>query len=159
MKYKKIIGLGAICFVIVFAIAILITISLEDIIGDQQERNYKRFVTNVDGLTNTFRQPVEECVANMEFENNVCIKETIAEYQIQFSTLIKLFGYENYIDELYQYWEADLRYWHEVKKLETELAENPELQNQEIQRLEKIRQDNINARLDASFAEKIESGQ
>lgn len=104
MKSFKIISLGAICFVIVFVIAILVASSLSGVIGDQQERNYSRFVQNVDGLTNTFRGPTEECaVKEFEQKDHNCIVAVDEEYRAQFSSLIKLFGYNSHIQELYLY--------------------------------------------------------
>jgi hypothetical protein len=157
MKPTKIIVL-VVCIAVALGIAMIVTVSLGEVLENQQERNYNRFVTNVDGLTNTFRQPVEECVQQTEFTENDCIKKTVKEYQIQFGTLIKLFGYEQHIEELYKYWEADLRYWYEMKKLK-DFEQNSELSSQGIQSLEEYRQKNINARLDSGFAQKIESGQ
>ncbi|MDH3676939.1 MAG: hypothetical protein OEQ12_01400, partial [Nitrosopumilus sp.] len=85
MKSFKIIALGSVCFIVVFIVAVLLAISLGDIIGDQNERNYSRFVQNVDALTNTFREPVEECAKKtIEGQDNDCIIAVDEEYRIQF---------------------------------------------------------------------------
>ena len=38
------------------------------------------------------------------------------EYRIQIGSLIKLFEYESHMQELYQYWQADLQFWYDTKK-------------------------------------------
>ena len=154
----KIISLGAICFVIVFAIAILVASSLSGVIGDQQERNYSRFVQNVDGLTNTFRVPVEECAVK-EFEQNDhnCIVVVDEEYRVQFGSLIKLFGYESHIQELYLYWQADLQFWYDSKKAELEYFENPNQLDIELKKISDVREKSVIARMQSDFATSVES--
>ena len=160
MKHAKIIGLGAVCFVIVLGIAMLVASSLGDILENQQERNYNRFVSNVDGLTNTFRHQVEECAQKqVESNDDDCIKSVIAEYQVQFGTLIKLFGYEVYLEKLYRYWQADLQYWYDLKKIELQYSDNPKLLESEIKRISEIREKSVNARLQPELATRVESGQ
>ena len=93
------------CIVIVFSTTFIISHFLGDLLGQQRERNYQRFVQNVDGLTETFHQPVEDCATkDLENKDKECIKKLEDEYKVQFSSLIKLFGYESHIQELYQYW-------------------------------------------------------
>lgn len=124
---------------------------LGDVLGKQGERNYQRFVQNVDGLTETFHQPVEDC-ATKELENNdiECIKKLEDEYRVQFGSLIKLFGYESHIQELYQYWQADLRFWYEVKKIEIQ-NQGSESKLIEINKIEEIRNNAVKARNNPSF--------
>ena len=158
MKTRKIIGIGAACFV-VLTIAIIITNSLGGVIENQQERNYQRFVTNVDGLTNTFRQPVEVCAQEIDkIQQKQCLEGVIEEFQIQFGTLIKLFGYEPHIEELYYLWKADLDFWFDSKNVELQYSDDTEFMQSEIQRLSEIRQKAIDSRLEPSFAQRVESG-
>jgi len=139
------------CIVIVFLITFVISHFLGDVLGKQGERNYQRFVQNVDGLTETFHQPVEDC-ATKELENNdiECIKKLEDEYRVQFGSLIKLFGYESHIQELYQYWQADLRFWYEVKKIEIQ-NQGSESKLIEINKIEEIRNNAVKARNNPSF--------
>ena len=119
MKPFKIIAIGVVCSVAVVIGVLVIFNTLDKLLDDQQERNYNRFVQNVDGLTNTFRQPVVDCAQKaVELEDYDCIVAGDEEYRIHFGSLIKLFGYEPYIQELYQYWQADLQYWYESKKIQ-----------------------------------------
>ena len=158
MKTSKIIGIGTVCFVAAFAIAVIVTNSLGEVIENQQERNYQRFVSNMDGLTNTFREPIEGCVQKeMQFQDNVCVKGVIEEYQIQFGTLIKLFGYESNIEELYKYWLADLEFWYDSKKIEQQYFDQPDLLNSELERLSNINEEAVKARTDSEFAFRVES--
>ncbi|NIM25265.1 MAG: hypothetical protein GTN35_02015 [Nitrososphaeria archaeon] len=159
MKTSKIIGIGAACFVVVITIAIITTNSLGGLIENQQERNYQRFVSNVDGLTNTFRQSVEACAELDQIQQKQCMEEVIEEFQIQFGTLIKLFGYEPHIEELYYLWKADLDFWFDSTKVQLQYSNNPEFIQSEIQRLSDIRQKAIDSRLKPSFAQQVESGQ
>ena len=160
MKTTKIIGIGAACFVAVFAIAIIVTNPLGVVIENQQERNYQRFVTNLDGLTNTFRQPVEDCAQKIDkIQQKQCLEGVIEEFQIQFGTLIKLFGYEPHIEELYYLWKADLDFWFDSKNVELQYANNPQLKQSELEKLSKIRNDAVDSRLQPSFAQQVESGQ
>ena len=138
MKTSKIIGIGAVCFIAVFAIAIILTNSLSGLIENQQERNYQRFVTNVDGLTNTFRQPIEQCAQEETSLQEKCISTVLAEFQIQFGTLIKLFGYEPHIEELYYLWKADLDFWFDSKNVELQYSDNPQLVQSELEKLVEI---------------------
>lgn len=158
MKSFKIISLGAVCFVVVFVIAILVVSSLGGVIGDQQERNHNRFVQNVDGLTNTFREPIENCaIMAVEQNDNDCIMAVDEEYRVQFGSLIKLFGYESHIQELYIYWQADLQYWYDSKKAKLEHSEDPDLLEEELKRISKTRESSVIARTQPDFASKVES--
>ena len=160
MKSSKIIGLGVVCFVIVFAIAVIVVYSLSDVIESQQERNYNRFVSNVDGLTNTFRPLVEECAQKeIELQDRECIKVVTSEYQIQFGTLIKLFGYESHIKELYKFWYADLQFWYDSKKAQLLYFEDQGRLELEIKRFSEIREKAIKERLRSELASQVESGQ
>ena len=89
MKTSKIIGIGAICFV-VFAITIIATNSLGGMIESQQERNYQRFVTNVDGLTKTFRQPIEQCAQEEPSLQDQCKSSVMEEFQILVSIIVQI---------------------------------------------------------------------
>lgn len=160
MKSLKFIGLGVLCFVVVFAIVIIVTSSLSDIIENQQERNYNRFVSNVEGLTNTFRQPVEDCAQKeIDLQDKKCIEMVTSEYQIQFGTLIKLFGYESHIEDLYKFWHADLQFWHDSKKIQLQYSENQNLLEIELKKISEIREKAIHERLNPEFAYKVESEQ
>ncbi len=142
---------------VVFVIAILVVNSLEGVIGNQQERNYARFVQNVDGLTNTFRGSVEECaIIDLENQNKECLTQVDQEYRIQFGSLIKLFGYESYLQELYQYWQADLQYWYDAKKIHAEYSDE-DLVKSELEEISKIRQKAQYERLSPEFAKIVES--
>lgn len=157
MKFK-IIALGGICFVVVFGVAVLVATYLGGVIEDQNERNYDRFVQNVNGLTNTFRAPVEECAIKAVIEQDEeCMILVDEEYRMQFGSLIKLFGYEEYIQELYQYWQADLQYWYDVKKIELEDVEISDVAESEIKRISEIRDQAVQARLQPEFATLVDS--
>ena len=78
-------------------------------------------------------------------------------YRTQFGSLIKLFGYESHIQEIYQYWQADLEFWYEAKKIQLEYSQNPEVIELEIKRLSDIRDKAVQARLQAEFASQVES--
>jgi hypothetical protein len=157
MKFK-IIALGGFCFVVVFGVAVLVATYLGDVIGDQSERNYDRFVQNVEGLTNTFRPSVEECaIKAVKEQDEECMILVDEEYRIQFGSLIKLFGYEEHIQELYQYWQADLQYWYDVKKIELENVEIPDVAESEIKRISEIRDQAVQARLQPEFAILVDS--
>ena len=159
MKKSKIIAVGCLGFVVVFVIVVILTNPLEGVIVNQEERNYERFVTNADGVTNTFRQPVEDCAQkNDQRQEEKCMDDVIGEYQIQFGSLIKLFGYESSTEQLYQYWKADLDFWFDSKKAELQYLESPELLQQELQRLSDIRDQSVQERLQLDFAQKVESG-
>jgi len=57
----------------------------EGVIVSQSERNYSRFVQNMDGLTNTFRMSIEDCaIKEMEQQDVECIKMVEDEYRNQF---------------------------------------------------------------------------
>ena len=149
---------GGLCSLGVFIAVLIVINSFDVVIGGQDERNYNRFVQNVDGLTNTFRQQVEECAQKaVEIRNNDCIKSVDEEYRTQFGSLIKLFGYESHIQEIYQYWQADLEFWYEAKKIQLEYSQNPEVIELEIKRLSDIRDKAVQARLLAEFASQVES--
>ena len=158
MKKSKIIAIGVACIVIVFGVAILVTSLLEDVLAGQQERNYNRFVSNVEGLTNTYRQPIEQCAQAEPSLQDRCVSGVISEFQIQFGTLIKLFGYESHIEDLYRYWKADLDFWYKLKQLEIQYSDDPELLSSEIEKITKARQELVNARLNPEFATSVESG-
>ena len=124
---------------------------LGDLLGQQGERNYQRFVQNVDGLTETFHQQVEDCATKeVESNNKECIKKLEEGYRVQFSSLIKLFGYESHIQELYRYWQADLRFWYETKKIEIQNQES-EYKSIEINKITEIRNNAVEARINPSF--------
>ena len=151
---------GAICAVVVFAGVLILINSFDLIVEGQDQRNYNRFVQNVDGLTITFRQQVEECAQKkITLKDDECLKEVEEEYRVQFGSLIKLFGYQSSIQELYQYWQADLQYWYDAKKIQLEYAHNPEIIESEINRLSEIRENAVQARLQAEFAQKVESNE
>jgi len=157
MKYK-IIVIGGFCFVVVFALAIAVATYLGEIIGDQRERNYYRFVQNADGLTNTFREPVEDCaIKKVKQQDEGCIKKIDEEYRIQFGSLIKLFGYEAHIKELYPYWKIDLQYWYEAKKIELKNLETLEVVELKIKQISDIRNQAVNDRLQPKFVAQVES--
>ena len=158
MNSFKIGIVGGLCSLGVFIAVLIVINSFDVIIGGQDERNYNRFVQNVDGLTNTFRQQTEDCAQKaVEIRNHDCIKEVDEEYRIQFGSLIKLFGYESHIQELYQYWQADLEFWYETKKTQLEYSQNPDVMELEIKRLSDIRDKSVQARLQAEFASQVES--
>lgn len=160
MKTSKIIGIGAACFVVVITIAIITTNSLGGLIENQQERNYQRFVTNVDGLTNTFRQPVEDCAQKIDkIQQKQCMEGVIEEYQMQFGTLIKLFGYESDIEELYYLWKADLDFWFDSKNVELQYPDDTQFVQSEMQRMSDIRQKAIDSRTEPELAKNVESRQ
>ncbi len=112
---------------------------------------------NVDGLTNTFRGSVEECaIIDLENQNKECLTQVDQEYRIQFGSLIKLFGYESYLQELYQYWQADLQYWYDAKKIHAEYSDE-DLVKSELEEISKIRQKAQYERLSPEFAKIVES--
>lgn len=157
MKYK-IIAIGGFCFVVVFALAIVVATYLGEVIGDQRERNYHRFIQNADGLTNTFRVPVEDCaIKKVKQQDEDCIKNVDEEYRIQFGSLIKIFGYEAHIQELYLYWKVDLQYWYDVKKIELKNLETPEVVELKIKQISDIRNQAVHDRLQPKFVGQIES--
>ena len=142
---------------VAFAIAILVENSLEGIIENQRERNYARFVKNVDGLTNTFRGPVEECaIISVEKDDDECLNRVFEEYRNQFGSLIKLFGYESHMLELYQYWQFDLEYWYNAKKIQMQYTDT-ELIQSKLEEILRIQQKAKQERLDPDFANFIES--
>lgn len=156
MKFK-IIALGSFCFVVIFAIAVIVGNSVGVFIDDQSQRNYNRFVQNVDALTNTFRAPIEECaVKAIEQQDEECIKKIDEEYRIQFGSLIKLFGYDEYVQELYPYWKVDLQFWYDSKKIELENLLTPEIAELKIKQKSEIREQTVQDRLQFEFASQVE---
>ena len=157
LKKYKIISLGVICFVVVVLMFILVANSLGELIDSQKERNYSRFVQNADGLTNTFRRQVEECSEMAIVQNdNECFTRVDNEYRIQFGSLIKLFGYESHIQELYEYWQADLQFWYDAKKIKTNYS-NPDFIESELEKISEIRQKAVQERLNPKFVQSVDS--
>ena len=130
---------------------------LGELIDSQKERNYDRFVQNADGLTNTFRGQVEECFEiAVAQNNNECFTRVDKEYRIQFGSLIKLFGYESHMQELYEYWQADLQFWYDAKKIKTNYS-NPDFIESELEKISEIRQKAVQERLNPKFVQIEES--
>lgn len=129
---------------------------LGELIDSQRERNYNRFVQNADGLTNTFREQIEECSFKEDPNDNECFMKADKEYRIQFGSLIKLFGYESHMQELYQYWQADLQFWYDAKKIE-KIYSNSDLLDSELEKIFEIRQKAVQERLNPKFVQVVES--
>lgn len=104
----------------------------------------------MNGLTETFHQQVEECaIREVEKQDKDCVNKLEEEYRNQFGSLIKLFGYESHVQELYQYWQADLKFWYEAKKIKIQNNEN-ESEN-ELSKILEVRNKAVKARLEPSF--------
>ena len=151
--------IGVIVAVAVFVGVLILVNSFDLIIEGQYERNYNRFVQNADGLTKTFRSQVEECVDEQIDLKENCMKKINEEFAVQFGSIVKLFGYDEFIQELYQLWQADLQYWHDSKKVQLQFSNRPEILELELDRISKIRKDSVQTRLQPEFASKIESNE
>lgn len=147
--------MGVICFVVVLVFTVVAN-PLGELIDTQKERNYKRFVQNADGLTNTFRGQVEECSKIVTKNDNECFTSVDKEYRSQFGSLIKLFGYESHMQELYQYWQADLQFWYDAKKIKTNYS-NPDFIEAELEKISEIRQKAVQERLSPKFVQIVDS--
>lgn len=153
-KYKKI-SLGVICFVVVVLVLLVVANPLGELIDSQKKRNYDRFVQNADGLTNTFREQVEGCSKIETKNDNECFTSVDKEYRIQFGSLIKLFGYESHMQELYQYWQADLQFWYDAKKIKENYS-NQDFVEAELEKISEIRQKALQERLSPKFVQSID---
>ena len=157
MKFTKGVLIGIICLVTVILVVTFVTSFFEGAIVSQSERNYSRFVQNVDGLTNTFRISVEDCaIKEIEIQDRECIKMVEDDYRNQFFSLVKLFGYELYFEELYGYWQADLRYWYDLKKIQIQNI-GTEIREDEIKKISEIRTKAVKEKFQPIFLKQLES--
>jgi len=75
---------------------------------------------------------------------------------INFFSIVKVFGYESYFEELYEYWKADLRYWHDLKKIQIQNLET-EVAAVEIKNVSEVRNKAVKEKFQPTFLKQLES--